>query len=374
MMIISFSELANDARLLKQIRLFEDDWNIVTCGYGPPPTDKVEHLQIPDDERSMSLNGRLITLKQYRLAYENLPAVKAARRLVKGRKGDFDVIIANEPDAAPIALSLSPKALHVDLHEYNPSLHEHLPAWNKRIKPYQEWLISRFTSKGDLWTSPSDGVSRKYLEEFGFLPATVTNAAPLTDLQPTEVGETIRFVHHGGAQRNRNPQVMLQGFMDSQVNGTFDLYLTGIDPAMREELRSLSAADPRVTVHDGVPYEELLSTLNDYDIGIFTLPPVTFNYEWALPNKLYDFVQARLGQITSPNPEMAKVVENYDIGRVTQGFKAEDLTAVLDGLTVEDVKNWKKSAHENAHTLSADPQVAKWKDAVEQLKEKASLK
>ena len=368
MLIVSFSELVNDARVLKQINLFKDEWDVTTCGYGPTPIEGVQHLQIPDGERSMSLDGRLITLRQYRAAYENLAAVKAARRLLKGRKGDFDVVFANEPDTVPIALSLAPKkGLHVDLHEYNPSLHEHLPAWNKRIKPYQEWLIRRFTTKANSWTSPGVGVSKKYQDKFGISPGTVTNAAPPTAFEPTEVGEKIRFVHHGGAQRNRNPQVMIQGFMDSDVKGTFDLYLTGIDPVVREEMRSLAAADDRITIHHGVPYDQLLATLNGYDMGIFVLPPVTFNYEWALPNKLFDFVQARLGQISSPNPEMAQTVEAFDIGLVTHGYEAEDLTRALNALTVEDVRQWKANAHKHARTLSSEPQVAKWKESVDLL-------
>lgn len=373
MLILSFSEIVNDARVLKQVNLFKDDWAITTCGYGPAPEGVVDHLQVPENQATLDLDGRPITLKQYRLAYSLLPAVRATRSLLRGRRKDYQVVLANEPEAVPLASKLDPAwGVHADLHEYTPSLHEYDPAWDKRIKPYFEWLVRKYAAKADSWTSPSEGVGRKYFEKFGFRPVTVTNAAPATDLYPTKVKSPIRFVHHGGAQRNRNPQVMMQGFMESTVNGTFDLFLTGINPETSEALRRQSAKDPRVTVHEGIPYRELLKTLNDFDVGVFLLPPITHNYKWALPNKLFDNVQARLGQIVSPNPEMAKVVARHSLGVVTDGYEAADLTRVLDVLTEEDVAAWKLSAHENALRLSAESEVPKWRSAIEALKHRGT--
>ena len=223
MLILSFSEIINDARVLKQVNLFKDGWAVTTCGFGPAPEGVAEHLRVPDDEIWLNLDGRLITLKQY-------------RRLLRGRKHDFQVVLANEPEAVPVALGLSPGwGVHADLHEYTPSLYEQNPAWNRRIKPYFEWLVGKYVRRADSWSSPSDGVGAKYLKEFGFEPTTVANAAPHEPLSPSPVGDAIRFVHHGGAQRNRRLDVMIQAFMDSKVEGSFDLFLTGVDPQVRDD-------------------------------------------------------------------------------------------------------------------------------------------
>lgn len=368
MLILSFSDISVDARILKQINRFKGNFTIVTCGYGPPPKGVARHLQIPPDQVSLALDGRLITVKQYALAYWTLPGVTAMKHLTKPLKGSPDVIIANEPETVPIALRLKARCgVHADLHEYTPSLHEHIPAWNKRIKPYNEWLVRRYTTKADTWSSPSEGVNLKYERKFGFKPVTVTNAAPFHALKPSKIEGPIRIVHHGGAQRNRNLDVMIDGFTASSINATFDMFLTGIDPEYREELREYTKDNPRITVHDGIPYPELVSTLNTFDLGLFSLPPVTYNYEWALPNKLFDFVQARLGQVISPNPEMKRTVVSWKIGTVADGYTAEDLTRTLDSITAADVQQWKHNAHKQARDLSADSQVEIWAGSIDEL-------
>lgn len=367
-LIISFSEISIDARVLKQINRFRHKWSVTTCGFGPAPQGVSRHLQVPDESRSLALDGRLITLKQYNLAYWSLPAVRSAWNLTKSFKGRFDVILANEPETVPIALKLKPRlGIHADLHEYTPSLHEQVPEWNRRIKPYFEWLINKYTTKADSWTSPGDGVGREYLRKFRFLPKTVTNAAPYQELSPAPVGNPLRIVHHGGAQRNRNLDVMISGFQASSLDATFDLYLTGVDPVYRDELRKLVEDDARVNVYDGIPYEKLIKSLNSYDLGIHVLPPVNFNNKWALPNKLFDFVQARLGQIVGPSPEMQKIVDHYGIGTVTDGFTAEDITRALDTISEDDVTKWKNAAQESAWELGSEPQVDIWDSEVSAL-------
>ena len=53
---------------------------------------------------------------------------------------------------------------------------------------------------------------------------------------------------------------------------------------------------------------EIVDTIAEYDIGLFILSPINFNYYHALPNKLFEFIQARLAIAVSPSPEMARIV------------------------------------------------------------------
>ena len=49
-----------------------------------------------------------------------------------------------------------------------------------------------------------------------------------------------------------------------------------------------------INLVDAVPMENIVTTLNNYDIGLYILEPTKFNTKNAIPNKLYDFVQAKL--------------------------------------------------------------------------------
>ena len=115
LLILSFSPISSDARVLKQVRLFAADYAVTTCGHGPAPEGVVEHIAIPDE---------LAVWRYDRLQIAN-PAIAAARRLLAGR--EFDAVLADDVDAVGLALSLPSRGVHADLHEYSPRQKEDGP-------------------------------------------------------------------------------------------------------------------------------------------------------------------------------------------------------------------------------------------------------
>ena len=366
LLILSFSPIASDARVLKQVAEFSGRYDIVTCGYGEPPAGVSLHLRVPDDRRINDLNGRLITLRLYGMAYEALSAVRWAREALSGAA--FDAVLANDVEAVPIALGLRARAgVHADLHEYSPRLHEEIPAWKKRIKPYYDWLCRRYVAKAASWSTVGEGLAREYEREFGFRPVVVTNAAPYAELAPRAVGDHVRLVHSGACLRNRNLMALIEGVDAADGAATLDLFLTPNDPGYLRELTARAASTRSVTVRDAVPYDRLVSTLNGFDVGVHILPPVNFNNEWALPNKLFDYVQARLGVIVGPSAEMSAYVRDFGLGSVTEDFSARALSAVVSELETDAVAQWTQAAHASARELSAEAQVAIWARCVDGL-------
>jgi hypothetical protein len=359
LLILSFSPIARDARVLKQIERFVGQYAVTTCGFGQAPSGVRAHIQIPDDQPEYDLNGRLITAKLYKQAYWRLSAVRWARRRLSGLQ--FDVAIANDVEAVPLTLSLQPRyGVLADLHEYSPRLHEENEAWKRRIGPFFNWLCRRYVSKAAQWSTVSSGLSEEYAKEFGFRPTIVTNAAPYADLSPTPTTSPIRLVHSGACLRNRSLHVMIEAALRARNDIVFDLYLTANDPGYLKELRTLAATGTRVTVHHAVPYEELLATLNPYDVGLHVLPPVSFNNQWALPNKFFDYVQARLGILIGPSPEMERYLGNLDLGVVAADFSVDATVAAIEQLTPDGVSSFKLNADQAAEALAGSHQVDIW--------------
>jgi len=113
-----------------------------------------------------------------------------------------------------------------------------------------------------------------------------------------------------------------------------------------------------------VPYRDLIRTLNGYDLGLSIFPPTTFNLAWCLPNKFFDFVQARLGVIVGPSPEMVRFVEEYGIGLVLPDFEPSSLAAALESLTAERVAAWKAASAAHAAALSSESQAGIWEELI----------
>lgn len=368
MLILSYSPIAGDARVLKQVVRFTRDYDVTTCGYGDAPEGVAEHISMPRDIRYNDLDGKLITLKRYRKAYWKLSAVRWSLDRLRGRK--FDVIIANDVEAVPVAVKLRPRrGVLADLHEYSPRLHDDHQAWFERITPWFEWVVRKYVTKAGAWTTVSNGIVEEYERNFGFHAELVTNAAPYHDLKPRPTGRPIRFVHSGACLRNRQLDVMVSAIQAADADVTLDLFLTANDPPYLEELKQQAAEGGRVVVHDPVPYSELIPLLNEFDMGVHLLPPVNFNNKWALPNKLFDFLQARLGVLIGPSAEMASYVTKYGFGAVADGFTVEDARAAIESLTPEMVDEFKRHAQENAYDLAGERQVDVWEQQIDRLME-----
>ncbi|QKJ21228.1 glycosyltransferase family 1 protein [Microbacterium hominis] len=367
MLILSFSPIASDARVLKQVALLRDEYEVTTCGYGPAPDGVAAHVRVPDEHPIWRYPRLDVVLRRYRRAYWSNAAVAAARDGLAART--FDIVLADDVDAVPLALSLDPaRGVHADLHEYSPRQHEEMLRFRLFVKPFIEWMCRTHVARAASWSTVSRGLAREYERVFGFAPAVVTNAAPYRELAPTPAHTPTRYVHSGAALRNRHLETIVEGVASSAGGATLDLYLTPNDAAYLAELKERAAASAgRVTVHDPVPYAELAETLSAYDAGIHILPPVNFNNRWALPNKIFDYVQARLGVIVGPSPEMAEYVTGFGVGAVTADFTAGALTATIDGIDAAAVDGFKAASHAHARELSSESQVLVWKRAIDAL-------
>jgi hypothetical protein len=370
LLILSFSPIAADARLLKQIAALGDRFELTTLGYGERPDGVHEHIRLPDDRVYWRYDRLAVVLRQYRRAYWTNPAVSFVSETLQ--PGTFDAVLANDIDTVGVALALKPRfGVHADLHEYAPRQKEDIPRWRMFVAPFVRWMCRRFLPGARSVTTVGTGIAREYEARFGVRADVVTNSAPFADLEPQPVGDPIRLVHSGACLPGRGIDQIVEAVGRTSAHVTLDLYLVPNDPGFLERLRAAADADPRIRLHDAVPYGRLIRTLNRYDVGVHILPPVNFNNAWALPNKFFDYIQGRLGVIIGPSPEMKALVEERGFGAVAAGFGADDLVDVLDGLRPEIVRAWKERAHAAARDLSAQSQVEVWCRRLDELVDRA---
>lgn len=370
-LVLSFSDISSDARVLKQVRLLSELYEVDSCGYGPKPGGVSQHFEIPSELAVWRYDRGAVILHLFRRAYWSNAAIMAARDALTA--GTWDVVVANDVDSVGLAISLNPRfGVHADLHEYAPRQKEDVWRWRLFVAPFVRWMCRSFVRQAASVTTVGQGIADEYRRKFSIDAQVVTNAAPYVELAPTGVADRIRLVHSGACLRDRNILAIVRAVELTNAHVTLSLYLTPNDPAFLGELVRRAEQSDRITVYDPVPYDQLPATLNDHDVGVHILPPVNFNNSWALPNKFFDYVQARLGVIIGPSPEMERILHNGKFGAVTADFSAEALSRTLDSLDVETVRTWKAAANAAARELSSDKQIAVWGAAIEQLLEGAS--
>jgi len=199
------------------------------------------------------------------------------------------------------------------------------------------------------------------------VPMTVIhNSAAYQDLGPSATaGRPIRLVHHGGAIPSRQLETMIETMRHLDDRYTLDFILVPSVPRYLESLKALAAGDARIRFLPPAPMHELPGILNAYDAGIYLLPPNNFNNRYSLPNKFFEFVQARLTIAVGPSPEMAALVRRHDLGVVAEDFTPRSFARAISGLDRERIAAHKARSHAAARELSFENAAAALMQLVE---------
>lgn len=368
---ISLSPIARDGRVLRQLDVLTGHGDVTTVGFGPAPAGVAEHLEVPHSATLPQTPAGVarLALRRWSASEVAAPAIQHAIRLVGDRR--FDLVVANEARVLGLAFAVNRGApVWADMHEWAPGERDQVRVWRLLVAPLMDHLCRTYLPRCAAVTTVSMGIVEEYERVYGVRPELVRNARAWVDLAPTPVSDDgpLRLVHSGGAEPGRR----IDRLIDTArlvPNATLDLYLVPANDGGKHlaELRERAAAGPGVTIHDPVAPSELPAALNGYDVGVFPLTPQNFNMEHTLPNKLFDFLQARLAMAVTPNSEMRRFVSEHGLGVVSDDFTPESFAAALSSLTPEQVRGFKASAHGQARSLSNDSDVAASHAIVERL-------
>lgn len=359
---ISFSDINADSRVLRQLAVLAEFGEVTTLSYGSIPANSTHHLEVDSSLPSLPqtpLGVLNLALRRFGSVMLQAPAVKQAQELATGKR--FDLIVANEARALPLAHALAeestPKTpVWGDMHEWAPEERAHVLSWKLLVKPFMTHVCKVYVPQTDALTAVNGSIGALYDREFGGTARTVRNAAAYQALEPSAMKDAvIRLAHSGAAVPGRNLEGMIQAAIALGDGYTLDLYLVKARDGGKywNQLREIASGNNRIIFHDAVAPTALAQTLNQYDVGIFSLPPQTTNHRLMLPNKFFDFVQARLAIVFSPSPETSSLIEKFDLGKIANDYSPEALVEAVRSMTREDVQRFKDNSHNSAAALSS---------------------
>lgn len=354
---VSFSPLLRDARVLRQLEVLKEFGEVITVGYGPAPEGVAEHIEIDGGAPSLPQTpGGIakLTLRRYRSVELTSPAEKDVLESVLSL-GRLDLVVANDARALPLASRAAEGApILADMHEWAPEENAGSLPWRVLVGPYMTHLCRRYLPLVNGITTVNDSIARAYERNFGVRARVVRNAGAHRDLRPSPMQpDLVRLVHSGIAVPGRNIEALIDATIAAGDRFSLDLYLLGNDPYLRS-LKDRAKGTGRIRFQDPVEPDALPATLNKYDLGVFLLPPTNINTRLMLPNKFFDFVQARLGIVFGPSEETSRLIQTLGLGVVTDAWDAEDLTASLVDLSADDIAGFKEASHRASALLSSE--------------------
>lgn len=370
-LILSYSSLNSDPRINRQIEALQDDFEIETSGYSEPKNKALKFYSIYKTP-SFSLSRKIKRFFEFiTFRYEAYYWDDGKKKLVNQlSNNNYDVIIANDIPTLPLALKIANNKAKVyfDAHEYHLLEFEDNFKWRLLHKPHIEYLCKKYIPKADAFSTVSEGIAKEYEKNIGVKPFLLTNASVYYDLKPSLVDEkSIKIIHHGAAIPSRKLELMIEMMNYTDERFTLDLMLTSTNKNYLDKLKDIAKNNPKIKFIPPVNYEEICIFINNYDIGLFLLPPTNFNYKNALPNKFFEFIQARLAIAIALTPEMKFFVEKYYLGVVADDFNPKSLAVLLNKLSTEQIMEFKENANKAATLLSAEENKIKIYNIVSEL-------
>ncbi len=221
---------------------------------------------------------------------------------------DMDVLLANT-----LAAKLRGKRLLYDSHEYWTEIPELIA--RPRVRNVWYWLERRLFPKVDRAATVNKSIAEIYREKYNKEVHSIRNLpfrkpAPPARNEPGKI-----LIYQGALNVGRGLELMI-GAM-SHLPG-YELRILGYGP-LDEELRALPGkfqVEDRVIFYGLIPFEELHPITQEAALGMSIEEDRGASYHFALPNKLFDYIQGGVPVLVSDLPEMSRIVKDYGVGEV----------------------------------------------------------
>ena len=132
------------------------------------------------------------------------------------------------------------------------------------------------------------------------------------------------------------------------------------EPNYVEEITSISTSlgiSSKVHFCDPIPYTQVPSFITGADFALVFIEPICLSYEYALPNKLFESIQAEIPIIGSSLVEIKRVVEGLDVGLCFNS--KSDLVDRLKNVDAKQVAHYAKNIRKHKSNLHWAAEEAK---------------
>jgi len=243
------------------------------------------------------------------------------------------LFIANDLDTLPasyLASRIRGVKLIYDSHEFFTQVPELIG--RKRIQAVWKWIEYRIVPRLDHAVTVSYPIATIYRRLYGTRFRVVRNV-PYRRTPPVKVetskerGKSL-IIYQGALNVGRGLELMIEtmGLLEDAV---FVIVGTGdMERELKQKVQDAGLQD-KVVFKGRMSPEELFPLTCSADVGISLEEDLGLNYRYALPNKLFDYIQCRVPVLCSHLPEMARVVETYGIGIAVRKRDPEDIAKMV---------------------------------------------
>jgi len=378
-LLISLSNISSDSRVLRQITaLLNNNFFVITAGFGNLTLNHPNHIHI-----EILPKDKLKFLGVSLLSILNLNSIKPMINFLtkefinKLKLINFDLIISNDLHNLPVVIYLSQinnnKPIILDIHEYFIDEYSNKTNYLPIRKIFYSNLIKKYKKELNQikLITVNESIAKLYQNDFNLNNFEIILNCPYYYDIPSKLftNNPIKMVHIGIAIKTRKLEnlILLFNHIDVNLRSNFELdfYLIADNRTRRDYLKYLKKIankieNIKINFFDPIPPNEVVPKLSQYDIGLSYVYPSNLSYLYSLPNKLFQYIQARLAILSSPNPEMAKIVSKYNLGFISQDYTPLSLANTLLLFNKENINKFKENSNKTARIFNYDNEASKF--------------
>jgi glycogen synthase len=368
--LLACSPIARDTRVLKTAAsLQRAGYDVHAVGYAPPPCVEpplplivIAQPQPTTLQRLMTVAVRAPANMSPRLALPFWSQTPTHRTLVAaGLSLKPDVVHANDWMTLPAALEIKRQTgarVVYDSHEFATAEHEERLYWRMVSQRFVRAIESGSIPLADAVVTVSASIADALQAAYGLpvRPSVVANT-PRYEAHPFRpVGPRLEVLFHGLLKPGRGLEMLIDavGIVHRPIRLTVRGFgAAGYVAALRN--RAVIARD-RIAFVEAVAPADVVRAAVGADLGVFVADAASRQNNFALPNKVFDYIMAGAAVLVGPGRDLSALVAETGAGFVTGAQTAQELSDAIDGLSVTAIEQAKRQSLSAAQHLSWEAQ------------------
>ena len=359
LLVLTASNPASNPRPRRMIECLRGSYELYAMGIGSGEIEGVETF-------SFSSYTKRTKLEEFRLYFDVL--LHKWERLIwtKNRleivpflqEREFDFIICFDLPLLPIALKYKKNAKIIfDAQEYFPLWLTSNLRWKILFQRFNRFLCKTYLPQCNAVLSVSPSFVQRYANEFAISPYLYLSLPYHYDLPPKPCDPSnIKILYHGSLSSNRGIDKLIALAELLPAHFSLDLILVGGEKKYKEKILSLihkaQNKGVKISLLPPVPFSQIIPFGNSYDIGLYFMPPNTYNLLCTIPNKFFEYIGSSLCLAITPNTDLVPIVKERGVGVVSEDFEITSMAKILQSLSIEQINACKLASYKAHQTLN----------------------
>lgn len=264
------------------------------------------------------------------------------------RDNSVTQVTAHSLAALPAGVLLSKRLgvpLVYDAHE----LESEREGWSANVCKVARFIERRLIRFVDHLLVVNDSIGEWYKANYAPRAVTVLRNVPQISLEKTEGYACLRqkltipedaliYIYCGSMGRGRGLTQKIEAFQ--KLGSKHHLVLMGYGSELRA-LQDKAKDAKNIHFHPAVPQDELIGALRNADVGLWIPDGTSLSYQYALPNKLFEYSAAGLALILGEGPELARYGADYPATVFTTA-NPERIADAIRAWSIDDIVDAKK--------------------------------